>query len=140
MQRLAAEHQIRGDEAKVHDDHQGDHEDGAHGTELPAALDHLRHAELGALRGMQRHENAADQIPDENGEDRRNQGQLKPHRRERAGHDGQYHDIRAEPDREEIAGPPMPFVGRNRIDGVLLDTGSWVRHGGSSVQIPAALS
>ncbi len=60
VQGLAAEHQIRGDEAQVHDDHQGDHEDGAKGTELPAALNHLGYAELRALRRMQRHEDTAD--------------------------------------------------------------------------------
>ena len=39
-----------------------------------------------------------------------------------------------------ITGAPVPFIGRNRIDGVLLDARGLVSHWSSSLLIPAARS
>jgi hypothetical protein len=95
---------------------------------MPAALHHLGHAELGTLCRVQGHENAADQIPGEDGDDRREQRQLKTQRRQGPGDDGQYHDVRAEPYREQIAGASVPLSGRDRINGVLFDACALVSH------------
>jgi hypothetical protein len=40
-------------------------------------------------------------------------------RAKRARHDGQYHDVRAEPYREQVGRPSVALAGRYRIDGVL---------------------
>ena len=51
----------------VHEDDQSHHGGGAPGAELAAALHHLRHAKPRTLRRMQRHENRAGEVADEDG-------------------------------------------------------------------------
>ncbi len=138
VQGLAAEDQIGRDEAQVHEHHERDHEDGADGAELPTALHHLRYAELRPLRGVQCHENAADQISDQDGEAGRAQGQLKPYGRERTGHDGEDHDVGAEPNREQISRAAVTLVRGNGIDRVLLDAHGFAHV--HSMSMPAARS
>ncbi len=67
MQRLPAGHQRGRGVSHVHEYHERDDERGAASSELAAALHHLRHAEPRALRGMQCHEDGADEISDEDG-------------------------------------------------------------------------
>jgi hypothetical protein len=89
-------------EADVHDAGNQHHQQGAEGAELRAALDHLRDAHLRALRRVQRHQHAADQMADENRDDAPEQIQVEQLHAQRAGDDGQRRDVAAEPEREQI--------------------------------------
>jgi len=105
----------------VHEHHQSNHGGGAPGPELTPALHHLRHAEPRALGRMQRHENRTDEVPDDDGDTARQEGLAEERRRQRAGDDGQYVDVRTQPEREQVTRLPMPLVERDLIDCVLFD-------------------
>ncbi len=107
---LTAGHQRGRRVADVHEDHQRDDERGTARAELPAALHHLRDPEPRTLRRVQCHEYRADQVP-EHDRDRARQERLVEHRRrERAGHDREHVEIRAEPQREQLPRIAVPLV------------------------------
>ena len=64
-QGLTRQHAAAGGEAYVHQAHRHDGQDRAVDAELDPTGDHLRQAKLRALRGMQRHDRAADQLADQ---------------------------------------------------------------------------
>ncbi len=64
-QRLAGQHGAGGGEAQVHQAHQHDRDRRAIHPELHAAGNHLRQAKLGPLRRVQRHHAAAEQLADQ---------------------------------------------------------------------------
>ena len=113
---FATEHEVRGQESDIHDDDDADDQQGAEGSELPPGLDHLRYAECRALRGVQRHENGADEIADHQRQDRPAERQREDRHRQAAGDNGQEHQVRAEPDAEEVASRSVPRVGRDRLN------------------------
>ena len=123
VDRLAAEHDIGGDEAEVHDDHHADDEQRAVAAELPAALDHLRDAQVWSLGGVQRHEHRAEQVADDEAEHRPAERQPVDGRGERSGDDREQHDVGAEPQREQVAHPPVTLGIRYLADRALLDRG-----------------
>ena len=90
-------------------------------SELSARLDHLRHAERRTLRGVQRHENRADQVADHQSHDGPSERQREHGHRQSAGDDRQQHQVRAEPHGEKIAGGAMPPIERDRLDGTDLE-------------------
>ena len=65
---LAAEYQVGGEEADVHRHCDQDDQQRAEVAELGPALDHLGHAEVRALSGVQRHEQRADGVADHDGD------------------------------------------------------------------------
>lgn len=103
MQGLAGEDDVGGEEADVHDAGDQHHQQGAEGAELGAALDHLWNAHLRALRRVQGHQHAADQVADQNGDDAPHQVQLEQLHAEGAGDDGQRRDVAAEPEGEQVS-------------------------------------
>jgi len=123
MQRLAGQDDVGGEEADVH--HPGDHhhQQGAEGAELGAALDHLRDAHLRALGRVQRHQHAADQVADQDGNDAPHQVQVKQLHAQRAGDDGQRCDIAAEPQCEQIPYLSMAVFRRYVADRVFFYEG-----------------
>ncbi|MNV30498.1 hypothetical protein D3C71_1217700 [compost metagenome] len=64
-QRLAGKYRARCGETEVHQAHQHDRDGRAINAKLHAAGDHLRQAKLWTLRGMQRHHATAEQLPDQ---------------------------------------------------------------------------
>ena len=116
VQRLPAGHERRAGIAHVHEGDESNDEAGSLRAELPAALNHLRHAELRALRRVKRHEDRADQISDEDRNHARNEGLMEYRRRERSGDDGEHVEIGAEPEREQLARLAVPLIERNLVD------------------------
>jgi hypothetical protein len=109
VERLPAEHQVGGEEADVHDDRDDHHEHGAEVAELRPALDHLGDAEPRSLGRVQRHEQRADGVPDDDRDQAPPEAQAEHGGRQRAGHERERHDVGTEPDREQVARLPMPF-------------------------------
>src|SRR5690242_20140225 len=96
---------------------------------------------------MQCHEDSADNIADDDADDRGNKAQAEHRGGEPAGHDGHDHDVRPKPDGEEVPGLAMAFMGRDRLDGFVFKP-RYFRGGGahdallatdSSSRIPAVL-
>ena len=69
-QRLARQHGTGGGETQVHQAHQHNRNGRPIHAELHPAGDHLRQAKLGPLRRMQRHDATADQLTDEQADQR----------------------------------------------------------------------
>ncbi|MNQ76187.1 hypothetical protein D3C85_910140 [compost metagenome] len=67
---LTGKHGTGGGEAEIHQAHQDDRDSRAVDTELHPAGDHLRQAELGPLGRVQRHHRAAEQLADEQADQR----------------------------------------------------------------------
>ena len=88
---------------------------------MRAALDHLRNAHLRTLGRMQRHENAADGLADDDRVDGPEKAQPVNLHAQRTGHDGQRRDIAAEPQRKKVAHLAVPLLAGHGADGVLLD-------------------
>ena len=120
-ERLSAQHQVRGHESHVHHDDDADHEQRAERAELTARLHHLRNTERRALRRMQGHEDGAHQIADRERRDRPAEGQREHRHRQPARDDGEQHQVRAEPYREEIAVGAVAPIERYRLYGGDLD-------------------
>ncbi len=121
VQGLAGEDDVGGEEADVHDAGDQHHQQGAEGAELGAALDHLRNAHLRALRRVQGHQHAADQVADEDGDDAPHQIQVEHLYAEGAGDDGQRRDVATEPESEQVAGFAVTIFGRHVADGVFFN-------------------
>ena len=68
LHRLRLDHLLRRQVADVEQDRSQEDEHSAVETELAAALDHLRHAEAGALDRVQRGEGHAQQRADDQGD------------------------------------------------------------------------
>jgi len=81
----------------------------------------LRHAHLGPLRGVQRHDHAPDHVAENDRCGPGPQRQAEHRRRQRAGDDRKQHDVGAEPHREQVTGPAVSFVDRNVLDGAAFD-------------------
>ncbi len=121
VQRLPPGDEGRTAVSDVHERNQ-DHDKGsAFGAELAAALDHLRHTQAGTLSRMQRHEDRANQIANQDGDNGGPEGLMEEGSRERTGHYGEYVKVRAEPEREQLMRLTVPLIERNLIDRVLLD-------------------
>jgi len=141
VQRLTTRHERSSGVSHIHEDDERHHEGGAPRTELTAALNHLRYAEPWALRRMQRHEDRAGQVPDENRDNAREEGLAEDRRREGSGDDGQHIKIGAEPEGEQLACIAMPLIERDLVDGMLLDSSRFIiglhglnyRSGGTSL-------
>ncbi|VVO41265.1 hypothetical protein PS706_05911 [Pseudomonas fluorescens] len=69
-QRLTGKYRSGGGEAEVHQAHQHNRDRRAIHPKLHPAGDHLRQAELGPLRRMQRHDATADQLTDQQADQR----------------------------------------------------------------------
>ena len=122
-ERLAAQHQVRGQESDVHHDHDADDEQRSQRPELTPGLDHLRNAERRALRRVQRHEHGAGEIADREADDGPDERQREHGHRKAARDDGQEHEIRAEPNGEQIAVSPVALIVRYRLDRGELEPG-----------------
>ncbi|MNO85816.1 hypothetical protein D3C76_771960 [compost metagenome] len=70
---------------------------------------------------MQRHQHAADQVANEDGDDAPDQVQVKHLHAEGAGDDGQGRDVATEPQGEQVAGLAMTILRRHVADRVFLD-------------------
>ena len=121
--RFAAEDEVGGEEAGVHDHHDENDQQGAEGAELPPRLDHLGDAQLRPLGGMQGHEDAADEVAEDDPDDGGGEVEPEDSGGESAGHDRHDHDVGAEPDGEQVAGLAVPFVQRDGLDGLVLQPG-----------------
>ena len=122
VQRLSAGHEGGRRISQVHDDDERDDEGGAERAELTPALHHLRHAESRTLRGMECHENGAHEVPHDDGDAAPEEGLPEYRRGERTGHDGQYVDVGAQPESEQMARLAVPLIERDLIDRVLFDS------------------
>src|SRR6185437_2648628 len=91
-------------------------------AELGSGLDHLRQAELRALRGVERHEAGAEQRAGDDGDQRPDEVAAADHR-ERA--DGERGDLGVahEPQRSLAPDLAVPLGERHVVDGADLDTG-----------------
>ncbi|MCY1235822.1 hypothetical protein D9M72_484520 [compost metagenome] len=118
---FATEHEVCGEEADVHDHHDDHDQQCTEGAELAARLDHLCHAQLRALGGVQRHEDAAHNVADDDAHDRRHKAEAEHCGGESAGHDGHDHDVGAEPDGEEVPSFAVAFVGRDGLNGLIFE-------------------
>ena len=67
---LPGQHRAAGRETDIHQAHQHNRDHGAVDAELHPAGDHLRQAQLGPLRRMQRHDGAAQHLPDQQADQR----------------------------------------------------------------------
>lgn len=103
VQGFTRQHDVGGEEADVHDAGDDHHQQGAEGAELRAALDHLRDAHLRALGRVQRHQHAADQVADEDGDDAPDQVQVEQLYTQGTGDDRQRRDVAAEPQGEQVS-------------------------------------
>jgi hypothetical protein len=120
VDRLPGEHRPGGGEAEIHDDHQHERNGGAEDSELRPAGDHLGQTEPGALRGVQRHDDATGEVPDEEPDDRPDGVGAEDHC-QRSVHDrGDLH-VGAEPQGELAAGRAVPLPERHDIDAAPLD-------------------
>ncbi len=123
MQRLAAEHEVRRDEAHIHQHHECYHRHRAHRSELPARLHHLRHAKLRPLCRMQRHEHAAHRVAQHDCQHRLHQAQMIDRGRQRTCHHRQHGDVGGEPDGEQVTRRAVPLVQRYLVDRVCFNCG-----------------
>ncbi len=97
--RLPGQQRTTGRETDVHQAHQHQRDHRAIDTELHATGDHLRQAELRPLRGMQRHHPAAEQLPEQQA-DQRPVHIAAEHHRQRAGDDGRDLQVGTQPQGE----------------------------------------
>ncbi|CAM2153275.1 hypothetical protein PT2222_20125 [Paraburkholderia tropica] len=121
VQRLTAQHEVRREEAQIHHHDEADHQQRAERAELAARLHHLRDAELRTLRRMQRHEHGAHQRADHDAEHAPPERLLEHGHGQRARDDGQQHDVRAEPDREQVARAAVTLGVGYGLDRALLE-------------------
>jgi hypothetical protein len=121
VERLPGEHQVRGEEPDVHHHDEHDHDQRPVGAELAAGLHHLRHAEPRPLGAVQRHEDRADQVADHDGDHRQPERQPVNRGGQRPGDHREQHDVRAEPEAEQVTRLAVPLVERNRLDRLVLD-------------------
>jgi hypothetical protein len=89
-------------------------------AELRPALNHLGNAELWPLRRMQRHEHRAEQIAEQDRQNRPGQRQAE-YGAKRAGHDRRDLHVGAEPDGEEAVDRAVALTGGDMIDAMPLD-------------------
>jgi hypothetical protein len=105
----------------VHEDHDRHDQQRPVGPVLRPALDHLRHAEARPLGRVERHEQAADQVPEGDRQNGRPERQAERHRGQRPGHDRQRDQVGGEPDSEQVPRAAVPLVLGYLGDRVLLD-------------------
>jgi hypothetical protein len=72
---------------------------------------------------VQRHQHAADQVADQDGDDAPYQVEVEQLHAQRAGDDGQRRDVAAEPQCEQIPYLSMAVLRRHVADRVFLDEG-----------------
>lgn len=84
---LAGKHRAGGGEAQVHQAHQGDRDAGAVDAELHPAGNHLRQPQARPLRGVQGHHRTAEELADEQADQRPEHVAAEDHG-EGAGDDG----------------------------------------------------
>ncbi|MNJ44925.1 hypothetical protein D3C77_399990 [compost metagenome] len=121
MQRLAGQDDVGSEEADVHHPGNHHHQQCTQGAELGPALDHLRNAHLRALRRMQRHQHAADQMANEDGDDAPDQVQPEQLHAQGAGNNRQRRDVAAEPEGKQISHLSMAILWGHVSDRVFFD-------------------
>jgi hypothetical protein len=90
-------------------------------AELATALHHLRNAQLRSLRRGQGDDHAPDQMAQHDGDQAPQQVQVEHLDHHGAGDDGQWRNVGAEPEGEQVARLPMALGRWNVIDRVILD-------------------
>jgi hypothetical protein len=120
VQRLGLDDELRRDEPEVQQEHGEEQERRAVEAELAAALDHLRHAQLGALGRVQRDQQRADAGA------HRDRDQRPVEAQPEADHHAAEHDVEdvrvsAQPQRELVPHPAVPLAVRDDVDVVLFD-------------------
>ncbi|MNJ12967.1 hypothetical protein D3C77_71710 [compost metagenome] len=126
---LAGEHRAGGGEAQVHQAHQGNRDGRAIDTELHAAGNHLRQAQLGALGCMQGHDRAAGQLADQQA-DQRPEHIAAQHHGQGPGDDGSDLQVGTQPQGELAVEASVPFILRDVVNRAALDQGLAARGAG----------
>jgi hypothetical protein len=72
---------------------------------------------------MQCHENSADKVPDDDSNATHQEGLAEERGRKRACDDGQYVDVGAQPEREQVTRFAVPLVERDLVNRVPFNTG-----------------
>ena len=115
IQASCHEHGIRDVEADEGEQRSEQHDDHAAIAELSARLDHLRHSELGALRGVEGNEQGAEQDAQRAGE--RGEPEAQAHARpDETDRDREKMEIPEEPERHLIDDPAVPLILGDVID------------------------
>ena len=117
---LSGEHRAARGKTDVHHADEHERNDRAVQAELHAAGDHLRQAELRTLRAVQRHHRAADDLADEQ-PDQRPEHVAAEHDRKRADDDRRDLQIRAEPQGELAEQTAVALGVGNIVDRAALD-------------------
>ncbi len=119
-QRLAGQHHAGGVEAQVHDAGQRQRQHRALDAKLRAAGQHLRQAQPGALRAVQRHYRAAGDLPQQQAGDGPDDVAAQRHG-QRAGDDGGDLQIGRQPQGELAEYAAMPLAFGDEVYGTALD-------------------
>ncbi|MNN00900.1 hypothetical protein D3C81_1135040 [compost metagenome] len=119
---LAGEHRPRRVETDVHDAYQHQRDHRAEHAELHATGDHLRQAELRSLGAVQRHHRAAEDLPDQQA-DQRPEHIAAKHHGQRTGDDGGDLQVGTEPQGELAEQAAMPLSFGDVIDRTGFDQG-----------------
>ncbi len=116
--RLPGQDRAAGEEADVHHDDQGQRHHRAAHPELRPGGDHLRQAEARPLRGVQRHDRAAEEVAEQQA-DQGPEGVGAEHDGQGAGDDGGDLQVGAEPEGELADRRAVAFVVRDDVDRAL---------------------
>lgn len=112
---LAGKHRAGGGEAQVHQAHQGDRDAGAVDAELHPAGNHLRQPQARPLRGVQGHHRAAEELADEQADQRPEHVAAEDHG-EGAGDDGGDLQVGPQPEGELAVEAAVALVRRDVVD------------------------
>ncbi|MCY1435702.1 hypothetical protein D9M71_518060 [compost metagenome] len=121
VDRLARQDDVGDEEADIDDGGEEHDQQRAVAAELAAALDHLRDAHLRPLGRGQGDEDAAEHMPQRDGQQAPEQVEVEHLDHHGPGDDGQRRDIGAEPEREQVARPAVALGWRHVVDGMVLD-------------------
>ncbi|MCY1492641.1 hypothetical protein D9M68_264490 [compost metagenome] len=121
VDRLARQDDVGDEEADIDDGGEEHDQQRAVAAELAAALDHLRDAHLRPLGRGQGDEDAAEHMPQHDGQQAPEQVEVEHLDHHGPGDDGQRRDIGAEPEREQVARPAVALGWRHVVDGMVLD-------------------